>query len=72
MSERVFSGQCDWPCICGHAKCLPDESHYFGDPPRGMPMHTACMVSGCDCRQFRPVTEEPTTVLSRPLPELQP
>ena len=54
---RKFEGQDDWPCICGHAKCLPGESHFFGDPRPTEPSTPWCMVQGCGCKQFRPALE---------------
>ncbi len=54
--EATFGGQCWWPCTCGHRKCEPGNSHFFGDPQPGEPPTAFCMISGCTCKQFTPST----------------
>lgn len=48
---RVFVGQMDWPCLCGH----PKSDHYFGDRlAADGRMHTWCQRELDTCLDFRP------------------
>ena len=59
MPDQPDTRSDQWPCVCGHAKCImPGETHYFGDT---LSAGTRCLVAGCECKQYRP-TPSPSTV----------
>ena len=46
-----FTGQMDWPCVCGHAKA----AHHFGDKPaRDGSFGTWCQMDPDHCYRFTP------------------
>lgn len=44
------------PCVCGHRKCVQGETHFFGDPRPGESFDPWCMVAGCTCKKYQPLT----------------
>ena len=41
-------------CICGHAKSMRGNSHFFGDSRPDEPRTAFCMRTGCDCKVYQP------------------